>query len=135
MTILFIWHKDKEIQNRDIIEIIIFCDFLFLLSNLFFCVEIMLKNFFIFENKDWKKAKKMRKCLHKRYMKSAVLIALGVIFLLDMFWVLKSNLAFGFLYKLWPLFLIIPGVMMLFSDEEEAVEKKWKKTESREDLN
>ena len=52
-----------------------------------------------------------------------------------MFWVLKSNLVFSFLYKLWPLFLIIPGVMMLFSDEGDAVEKKWKKTESKEDLN
>ena len=68
-------------------------------------------------------------------MKSAVLIALGVIFLLDVFWVLKSNVVFSFLYKLWPLFLIVPGVMMLFSDEEDTVEKKWKKTESREDLN
>ena len=68
-------------------------------------------------------------------MKSAVLIALGVIFLLDVFWVLKSNLVFSFLYKLWPLFLIIPGVMMIFSDEGDAVEKKWKKTESKEDLN
>lgn len=68
-------------------------------------------------------------------MKSAVLIALGVIFLLDVFWVLKSNVAFSFLYKLWPLFLIVPGVMMLFSDEEDTVEKKWKKTESRDDLN
>ena len=68
-------------------------------------------------------------------MKSAVLIALGVIFLLDVFWVLKSNVAFSFLYKLWPLFLIILGVMMLFSDEEDTVEKKWKKTESKEDLN
>ena len=68
-------------------------------------------------------------------MKSAVLIALGVIFLLDVFWVLKSNVAFSFLYKLWPWFLIILGVMMLFSDEEDTVEKKWKKTESREDLN
>lgn len=68
-------------------------------------------------------------------MKSAVLIALGVIFLLDVFWVLKSNVAFSFLYKLWPLFLIILGVMMLFSDEEDAVEKKWKKTESKDDLN
>lgn len=77
----------------------------------------------------------MRKCLYKRYMKSAVLIALGVIFLLDVFWVLKSNVVFSFLYKLWPLFLIILGVMMLFSDEEDTVEKKWKKTESREDLN
>ena len=77
----------------------------------------------------------MKKYLQKRYMKSAVLIALGVIFLLDVFWVLKSNVAFSFLYKLWPLFLIVPGVMMLFSDEEDTVEKKWKKTESREDLN
>lgn len=77
----------------------------------------------------------MKKCLQKRYMKSAVLIVLGVIFLLDVFWVLKSNVAFSFLYKLWPLFLIILGVMMLFSDEEDTVEKKWKKTESREDLN
>lgn len=77
----------------------------------------------------------MRKCLYKRYMKSAVLIALGVIFLLDVFWVLKSNVVFSFLYKLWPLFLIVPGVMMLFSDEEDTVEKKWKKTESKEDLN
>ena len=77
----------------------------------------------------------MKKYLQKRYMKSAVLIALGVIFLLDVFWVLKSNVAFSFLYKLWPLFLIILGVMMLFSDEEDTVEKKWKKTESREDLN
>lgn len=68
-------------------------------------------------------------------MKSAVLIALGVIFLLDVFWVLKSNVVFSFLYKLWPLFLIILGVMMLFSDEEDTVEKKWKKTESKEDLN
>jgi len=68
-------------------------------------------------------------------MKSAVLIALGVIFLLDVFWVLKSNVVFSFLYKLWPLFLIILGVMMIFSDEEDTVEKKWKKTESREDLN
>ena len=68
-------------------------------------------------------------------MKSAVLIALGVIFLLDVFWGLKSNVVFSFLYKLWPLFLIILGVMMLFSDEEDTVEKKWKKTESREDLN
>ncbi len=68
-------------------------------------------------------------------MKSAVLIVLGVIFLLDVFWVLKSNVAFSFLYKLWPLFLIILGVMMLFSDEEDTVEKKWKKTESKEDLN
>ena len=67
-------------------------------------------------------------------MKSAVLIALGVIFLLDVFWVLKSNVVFSFLYKLWPLFLIILGVMMLFSDEE-VVSEKWKKTESREDLN
>ena len=57
-------------------------------------------------------------------MKSAVLIALGVIFLLDVFWVLKSNVAFSFLYKLWPLFLIILGVMMLFSDEKDTVEKK-----------
>ena len=77
----------------------------------------------------------MKKYLQKRYMKSAVLIALGVIFLLDVFWVLKSNVAFSFLYKLWPLFLIILGVMMLFSDEEDTVEKKWKKTESKEDLN
>jgi len=38
--------------------------------------------------------------------------------------VLKSNVAFSFLYKLWPLFLIILGVMMLFSDEEDTVEKK-----------
>lgn len=68
-------------------------------------------------------------------MKSAVLIALGVIFLLDVFWVLKSNVVFSFLYKLWPLFLIILGVMMIFSDEEDTVEKKWKKTESKEDLN
>ena len=68
-------------------------------------------------------------------MKSAVLIALGVIFLLDVFWVLNSNVALSFLYKLWPLFLIILGVMMLFSDEKDTVEKKWKKTESREDLN
>ncbi|MBF0981310.1 hypothetical protein HXK74_01595 [Candidatus Gracilibacteria bacterium] len=68
-------------------------------------------------------------------MKSAVLIALGVIFLLDVFGVLKSNVAFSFLYKLWPLFLIVPGVMMLFSDEEDTVEKKGKKTESRDDLN
>ena len=68
-------------------------------------------------------------------MKSAVLVVLGVIFLLDVFWVLKSNVAFSFLYKLWPLFLIILGVMMLFSDEEDTVEKKWKKTESKEDLN
>ena len=82
-----------------------------------------------------KKSKKMKKYLQKRYMKSAVLIVLGVIFLLDVFWVLKSNVAFSFLYKLWPLFLIILGVMMLFSDEEDTVEKKWKKTESREDLN
>jgi hypothetical protein len=37
--------------------------------------------------------------------------------------VLKSNLVFSFLYKLWPLFLIIPGVMMLFSDEEVVSEK------------
>ena len=81
-----------------------------------------------------KKSKKMKKCLQKRYMKSAVLIVLGVIFLLDVFWVLKSNVAFSFLYKLWPLFLIILGVMMLFSDEE-VVSEKWKKTESRDDLN
>ncbi|MBB1543869.1 MAG: hypothetical protein HG456_003840 [candidate division SR1 bacterium] len=67
-------------------------------------------------------------------MKSAVLIALGVIFLLDVFGVLKSNVAFSFLYKLWPLFLIVPGVMMLFSDEE-VVSEKGKKTESRDDLN
>lgn len=67
-------------------------------------------------------------------MKSAVLIALGVIFLLDVFWVLKSNVVFSFLYKLWPLFLIILGVMMIFSDEE-VVSEKWKKTESRDDLN
>jgi hypothetical protein len=38
--------------------------------------------------------------------------------------VLESNLVFSFLYKFWPLFLIIPGVMMLFSDEGDAVEKK-----------
>ena len=76
----------------------------------------------------------MKKYLQKRYMKSAVLIVLGVIFLLDVFWVLKSNVAFSFLYKLWPLFLIVPGVMMLFSDEE-VVSEKWKKTESRDDLN
>lgn len=82
-----------------------------------------------------KKSKKMKKYLQKRYMKSAVLIVLGVIFLLDVFWVLKSNVAFSFLYKLWPLFLIILGVMMLFSDEKDTVEKKWKKTESKEDLN
>jgi hypothetical protein len=37
--------------------------------------------------------------------------------------VLKSNVAFSFLYKLWPLFLIVPGVMMLFSDEEVVSEK------------
>ena len=77
----------------------------------------------------------MKKYFQKRYMKSAVLIVLGVIFLLDVFWVLKSNVAFNFLYKLWPLFLIILGVMILFSDEEDTVEKKRKKTESREDLN
>lgn len=77
----------------------------------------------------------MKKYLQKTYVQAIILIVLGIIFLLDMFWVLKSNLVFSFLYKLWPLFLIIPGVMMLFSDEEDTVEKKWKKTESKEDLN
>ena len=77
----------------------------------------------------------MKKYLQKTYVQAIILIVLGVIFLLDMFWVLKSNVVFSFLYKFWPLFLIIPGVMMLFSDEEDTVEKKWKKTESREDLN
>ena len=77
----------------------------------------------------------MKKYLQKTYVQAIILIVLGVIFLLDMFWLLKSNLVFSFLYKLWPLFLIIPGVMMLFSDEGDVVEKKWKKTESREDLN
>ena len=77
----------------------------------------------------------MKKYLQKTYVQAIILIVLGVIFLLDMFWLLKSNLVFSFLYKLWPLFLIILGVMMLFSDEEDTVEKKWKKTESREDLN
>ena len=77
----------------------------------------------------------MKKYLQKTYVQAIILIVLGVIFLLDMFWLLKSNLVFGFLYKLWPLFLIIPGVMMLFSDEGDAVEKKWKKIESKEDLN
>jgi hypothetical protein len=69
----------------------------------------------------------MKKYLQKTYVQAIILIVLGVIFLLDMFWLLKSNLVFGFLYKLWPLFLIIPGVMMLFSDEGDTVEKKWKK--------
>ncbi len=77
----------------------------------------------------------MKKYLQKTYVQAIILIVLGIIFLLDMFWVLKSNLVFSFLYKLWPLFLIIPGVMMIFSDEEDTVEKKWKKTESRDDLN
>ena len=77
----------------------------------------------------------MKKYLQKTYVQAIILIVLGIIFLLDMFWVLKSNLVFSFLYNLWPLFLIIPGVMMLFSDEEDTVEKKWKKTESKEDLN
>lgn len=77
----------------------------------------------------------MKKYLQKTYVQAIILIVLGIIFLLDMFWVLKSNLVFSFLYKLWPLFLIILGVMMLFSDEEDTVEKKWKKTESKEDLN
>ncbi len=77
----------------------------------------------------------MKKYLQKRYRKSAVLIVLGVIFLMDSLWWLDSGLAFSFLVKFWPLFLIVPGVMMLFSDEEDTVEKKWKKTESREDLN
>ena len=77
----------------------------------------------------------MKKYLQKTYVQAIILIVLGVIFLLDMFWVLESNLVFSFLYKFWPLFLIIPGVMMLFSDEEDTVEKKWKKTESKEDLN
>ena len=77
----------------------------------------------------------MKKYLQKTYVQAIILIVLGVIFLLDMFWVLESNLVFSFLYKFWPLFLIILGVMMLFSDEEDTVEKKWKKTESREDLN
>ena len=77
----------------------------------------------------------MKKYLQKTYVQAIILIVLGIIFLLDMFWVLKSNVAFSFLYKLWPLFLIILGVMMLFSDEEDTVEKKWKKTESKEDLN
>lgn len=77
----------------------------------------------------------MKKYLQKTYVQAIILIVLGVIFLLDVFWVLKSNVAFSFLYKLWPLFLIILGVMMLFSDEEDTVEKKWKKTESKEDLN
>ena len=76
----------------------------------------------------------MKKYLQKTYIQAIILIVLGVIFLLDMFWVLKSKLVFSFLYKLWPLFLIIPGVMMLFSDEE-VVSEKWKKTESRDDLN
>ena len=76
----------------------------------------------------------MKKYLQKTYIQAIILIVLGVIFLLDMFWVLKSNLVFSFLYKLWPLFLIILGVMMLFSDEE-VVSEKWKKTESRDDLN
>ena len=77
----------------------------------------------------------MKKYLQKTYVQAIILIVLGIIFLLDMFWVLKSNLVFSFLYKLWPLFLIILGVMMIFSDEEDTVEKKWKKTESRDDLN
>ena len=76
----------------------------------------------------------MKKYLQKTYIQAIILIVLGVIFLLDMFWVLKSNLVFSFLYKLWPLFLIILGVMMIFSDEE-VVSEKWKKTESRDDLN
>ena len=77
----------------------------------------------------------MKKYLQKTYVQAIILIVLGVIFLFDMFWVLESNLVFSFLYKFWPLFLIISGVMMLFSDEGDAVEKKWKKTESKEDLN
>lgn len=77
----------------------------------------------------------MKKYLQKTYVQAIILIVLGVIFLLDMFWVLESNLVFSFLYKFWPLFLIISGVMMLFSDEGDVVEKKWKKTESKEDLN
>ena len=77
----------------------------------------------------------MKKYLQKTYVQAIILIVLGVIFLLDMFWVLESNLVFSFLFKFWPLFLIISGVMMLFSDEGDAVEKKWKKTESKEDLN
>lgn len=69
----------------------------------------------------------MKKYLQKRYMKSAVLIVLGVIFLMDSLWWLDSGLAFSFLVKFWPLFLIVPGVMMLFSDEEEALRKNEKK--------
>ena len=53
---------------------------------------------------------------------------------MDSLWWLDSGLAFSFLVKFWPLFLIVPGVMMLFSDEE-VVSEKWKKTESRDDLN
>ena len=77
----------------------------------------------------------MKKYLQKTYVQAIILIVLGVIFLMDSLWWLDSGLAFSFLVKFWPLFLIVPGVMMLFSDEEDTVEKKWKKTESRDDLN
>ena len=48
MTILFIRHRDREMQNRDIIEIIVFCDFLFLLINLFFLCGNNVEKFFYF---------------------------------------------------------------------------------------
>lgn len=65
----------------------------------------------------------MKKYLNKTYVKAIILIVLGVIFLLDMFWLLKSDSVFGFLYKLWPLFLIILGVLMLLGGDEEKESK------------
>lgn len=55
----------------------------------------------------------MKKFLNTKHVGAYILVVLGFVFLIDSLFGLDSGLAFRFLFKFWPLFLIVPGLMTI----------------------
>jgi phage shock protein PspC (stress-responsive transcriptional regulator) len=74
---------------------------------------------------DYKAAKSKRK-RESGFISGVILIALGSFFLLDQFELVPDWVSFG---KLWPLALIIPGLVMLVNTSKNAEAKPVEATE------
>lgn len=71
----------------------------------------------------------MKNFLDKKYVGAYILVVLGFVFLLDNLFGFDSHLAFRFLFKFWPLFLIVPGLMVILGEKEESKNKNDEKND------
>lgn len=66
----------------------------------------------------------MKKFLNTKHVGAYILVVLGFVFLIDSLFGLDSGLAFRFLFKFWPLFLIVPGLMTILWDQDSGEKKE-----------